>query len=90
MDQSAIIAIASRAYSEGTVQAHFDEPGRWKCDILGKYIVEDLQDAYDPEESDQVQLWEAVRAMRRARDVLNRLITALEDETELLQGMPFS
>ena len=82
MKQSAIIAVADRAYADGLVQAYFDHPDQNHGDTLAEFIVRELQDVYDAEASDEDQWSEAARVMRRARDELNNVLAALERKTE--------
>lgn len=79
MKLSEIIAIADRAYPDGLVQAHFENPDGQHGDTLAEFIALELKDTYDADASSQDQLAEAVRAMRRARDELEGVLAALEN-----------
>ena len=81
MKLSEIIAIASRAYPDSAVAAYFEDLDGAHGDTLAEFIVRELQDVYDDEASDEDQLSEAARVMRRARDELESVGAALEGET---------
>ena len=82
MKLSEIIAIADRTYPDGLVQMYFEDPEGQHGDTLAEFIVRELQDVYDAEASDEDQLSEAARVMRRARDELESVGAALEGKTE--------
>ena len=82
MKLSEIIAIASRAYPDSEVDAYFEDREGAHGDTLAEFIVRELQDVYDADAGSQDQLSEAARAIRRARDELNSVLSALEREIE--------
>ncbi len=82
MKLSEIIAIADRAYPDGLVQAHFEDPDGQHGDTLAEFIALELQDVYDADAGDEDQWSEAARVMRRARDELDNVLAALERKTE--------
>ena len=82
MKLSEIIAIADREYPDGLVQAHFEDPDGQHGDTLAEFIALELQDVYDADAGDEDQWSEAARAIRRARDELDSVLSALEGEIE--------
>jgi len=82
MKLSEIIAIADRAYPDGLVQAHFEDPDGQHGDTLAEFIALELQDVYDADAGDEDQWSEAARVIRRARDELDSVLSALERESE--------
>jgi hypothetical protein len=47
-------------------------------DLLARFVVEELWETYDAGASDDRQIAEAVRALGRARDDLDNMVSALE------------
>jgi len=82
MKLSEIIAIADRAYPDGLVQAHFEGPDGQHGDTLAEFIALELRDVYDADAGDEDQWSEATRVIRRARDELDSVLSALERESE--------
>lgn len=82
MRLSEIIAIADRAYpdGDGVVQAYSENPEVQRGDTLAEFIALELKDVYDADGSSEDQLAEAVRAMLRARDQLDDVVAALENQ----------
>lgn len=80
MKLSEIIAVADRAYPDGLVQAHYENPDGQHGDTLAEFIALELRDTYDADASDEDQWSEAARVVRRARDELDKVLSALEAE----------
>lgn len=69
-----LVRIADKVYPEGLI---LQAAGAGKVgDGLAEFIVNELEDTYDPDASDKDQINEAVRVMTNARDELNIVLNA--------------
>jgi len=76
-----IIKIADQAYGDGIVMDCFRDSSHNHGDGLAAFIVEELQETYDPRAGTAKQLSEACRVMESATEQLNRVYDAFADET---------
>ncbi len=72
-----LISVASSGYPDGLIEQYFEEPKGNHGDSLAKFIMLELSETFDAEATDEEQVLAAIHQMRRARDELDSVISAL-------------
>lgn len=75
-----IIQIADKAYPDGLVGCYFREPAEDHGDTLAQFIAAEIQDTFNPKDSDCEQLEEAMRVLRKATNEIADVMDALDCE----------
>lgn len=73
-----LIAIANGVYPDGLIQQYFEKPRKDHGDSLAAFIASELTSTLDQARSDAEQIRDAINAMERARDEIEKVIGALE------------
>ena len=78
-----LLEIVHRAYPDGLTRACWNKARQRACggagDTLAEFIVREIADVYDASASDEDQLGEALRVVRRACAELAGVAAALEE-----------
>lgn len=87
MTKLELMQVANKGYPDGALSEHYDDNGNFVAssmsgDGLAAYVVAELSDVYDKDESTKRQLQFALRAMRRSVRDLEDVIVALEEEEQ--------
>lgn len=82
MTLNELLEIIHRAYPDELTRECWNEARQRACggagDTLAEFIVREIADTYDAEATDEAQLDEALRVMRRACTDVTGVIEALE------------
>ena len=83
MKLNAILEIVHEAYPDELTRECWDK-ARQRArdgagDTLAEFIVQEIADTYDAAASDEAQLYEALRVLRRACTEITGVIEALEE-----------
>lgn len=73
-----LIAIAAEGYSENLPLGYFDDPNGEHGDTLAEFIMKEIVDTFEEDESDLKQLAEARRVLRNAIAELKDVVRALD------------
>ena len=77
MKLSKLFEIVDEVYADSMIELYAKDPEGRHGDTLAKFIVMELTDTYDPEDTSEGQRAEAVRVMEMARNDLDTVIAAL-------------
>ena len=83
MKKAELMARANRFYPDGHLSEYFDKEGEFVDnpdggDGLARFIVSELNEAVDYEQTDEVIIAQATRAMHRAMDEICSVIAGLD------------
>jgi len=87
MTLNELIALADKAYPDSMIERYWDAKKQRVRrnnfgDTLAQFIVGELSDTFDDDNSDEEQLKEAIRVMESAQREIGGVISALETKRE--------
>ena len=71
------VPLTEQCYPDGTPLKLDDYAATMPGDTLGRYIVIELAETFDPDASDEDQIAEAIRVMERGRDDMSNVVDRL-------------